>query len=369
MENHISQKNEPLKYIPVPPGAPQPEASPRTGKKPWRLFSFRNLIKLIALIVVLFGVGGYFSMSDMSYASKCQNAYETLQDVQVLTKGVKDLPGDPESNVVKSYVAKLDDAEVKLDKLADELADMHVGKKNEARNRALVEAIRLERSVLDDVETLLQHGAVDGLKDVATRVDNNLNALQSKAAALDFDNIDFASVMDITSLDEDVTDYLKRNVQKQKEDAQAEAQKTAEETQKAQQAAAKQQADANAKRQEKHQEIQNWNQKSIAQADAAGEATFVAVNIHYDPSENAMEFSGYLYNGTGRTLRGHVTVTYTVYLYKAGEVIETDDRSSGVYLQQPLAPHQKAQKIIANLAGPNAANGYDDFYVECRSVQ
>ena len=367
-----------MKYV-QEPSQPSPRVTVADYQRPPRDGKARHplLIGLAVLLVLLLGAGGYFFTLDTRYAAKCRSAHDTLQDVQTLVRGVKGLPYDPASDEVQSYVAKLDDAGTKLGRLADDFAGTRVSKKNEERNKALVDAIRQERALLDDTGTLLKNGigsdesvrtgkiSADTEKK-AKQFDADFKALKEKSQALDFDDVDFVGVMNLSPLDKDIINYLERHFDKRREELVADAQKAAKE---AQQAATQRKADAGAKRQALHQEIKQWKQKSVDAAAAGGQATFVVTDMRYDDYENLMESEGYLYNYTNRTLRGKVTVTYTVSLYKDGEVVETDDRSYDLNLQQPLPPNQKAKGWILNSGGPNARNGYDDYYVECKSVQ
>lgn len=169
------------------------------------------LLAILAVLVVIgIGVGVYFHQMDSKFAAKCKEAETVTTDVRDFLAEIGELKGDPDGDDVKEYLDRLDKATSNLDQLASDLTAMKVSGKDEAKNKALIEAVLFEKGILDDTETVLKNPGDKRTGELTDKIRDDTKKLDDLAGNLAFETVDFPSAMQLDGLHEKLYGYVKK---------------------------------------------------------------------------------------------------------------------------------------------------------------
>lgn len=169
------------------------------------------LLAILAVLVVIgIGVGVYFHQMDSKFAAKCKEAETVTTDVRDFLAEIGELKGDPDGDDVKEYLDRLDKATSNLDQLASDLTAMKVSGKDEAKNKALIEAVLFEKGILDDTETVLKNPGDKRTGELTDKIRDDTKKLDDLAGNLAFETVDFPSAMQLDGLSEKLYGYVKK---------------------------------------------------------------------------------------------------------------------------------------------------------------
>ena len=173
----------------------------------------RNLLLAVvaALLVIGGGIAFYFHQADSRYQATCEEAVAVLTDVRDLTKEVGTMPPDPASDDVQDYIQRLGKAQDNLGTLSEKFRALRVSGKHEAKTKALIDAIELERNVLESASRVLM-GPIQSIdKTPAVHIQDvhdGIVKIDDYAAQLDDGSVDFVSAMRLDGLDEALKSYV-----------------------------------------------------------------------------------------------------------------------------------------------------------------
>ena len=182
------------------------------------------LLAILAVLVVIgIGVGVYFHQMDSQFAAKCKEAETVTTDVRDFLAEIDELKGDPEGDDVKDYLDRLDKAETNLDQLASNLTSIQVSGKDEAKKKALVEAVLFEKGILDDTSTVIKNPGDKRIGELTDKIRDDTKKLDDLSGNLTFDTVDFPSAMQLDALSEKLHGYVKkyRDIEAQKKEREA----------------------------------------------------------------------------------------------------------------------------------------------------
>jgi hypothetical protein len=320
----IQQPIQP-QYPMQPPYPPQPGYGYGMPQAPKKSHTTQILVAVVVvLLLAAVGAFTYVHGAEDRYVGKCVNGEKAVTDVQSLLKETKDLNGDPDADATKDYLVRLGKAKENLDKFSHELKTTRTGNKYQAVNKKLVEAVGLERSMLDDVETVIKAPLDSGSKDAVKRVQINVKELADRAGEIDIPKTDFAVSMQLNGLNDDLNAYIrkKQGLEEQKK------------------AAAEQQARAaEASRLQGIKDRQAQRMQSIINGTTTVE--YIATNVRRT-SSSRLDFEGFFYNGTSTPLQKIDSMELSVSLYLHGEKVyqTTYNFYNTIYLGR-LMPHQR----------------------------
>ena len=188
------------------------------------------LLAILAVLVVIgIGVGVHFHQMDSQFAAKCKEAEKVTTDVRDFLAEIDELKGDPDGDDVKEYFDRLDKATSNLDQLASDLTSMRVSGKDDAKKKALVEAVLFEKGILDDTSTVIKNPGDKRTGELTDKIRDNTKKLDDLAENLTFDTVDFKSAMKLDGLSEKLYGYVKKYrsiaVQKREEEMRKHVQK------------------------------------------------------------------------------------------------------------------------------------------------
>ena len=332
-------------YPMQPPYPPQPGYGYGMPQPPKKNHTTQILVAVVVvLLLAAVGAFAYVHGAEDRYVGKCVNGEKAVTDVQSLLKETKDLDGDPDADATKDYLVRLGKAKENLDKLAHELKTTRTGNKYQAVNKKLVEAVVLERSILDDTETVIKAPLDKGSTDAVKRVQVNVKDLADRAGDIDIPKTDFAVSMQLNGLNDDLNAYIRKKQG-------IEAQKKAEAERQAQAAEAARLQGIKDRQAQRQQNLIN---------NATNDAEFIVTNIRRI-SSNRLEFDGFIYNGTGRDLEKINDMDIHVTLYQhGGQVYQNNYRLSDTIFLGTLKPHARQSKTL-QVSDSSSIPDFDEF--------
>lgn len=306
---------------------------------------------VVALLIVVVGAIAYVQGAEDRYVAKCVKGEEVVTEVQNLLKEIKDLNGDPDADATKDFVVRLDKAGENLDKLARDLKSSRTGSKYKDANQKLVEAVQLERSLIDDTKTVVNQPLEKGTDDVVKRVQANTKDLAERAGEIQIPKTDFATAMQLSALADDLKAYInkKKALEEQKR---IEAERRAAEAEAARKQAIR---DRQAAR----------NQRII---DASNGVEFLATSVRRT-SANRLDIDGYFYNGSYNSIQKVSSMTLNITLYNNGAQVYSDHFYfyNDMYLGS-LSPKGRQNHSLWVTTNGQSIPEFDEFEVNSTNV-
>ncbi len=340
-------------YPMQPPYPPQPGYGYGMPQPPKKNHTTQILVAVVVvLLLAAVGAFAYVHGAEDRYVGKCVNGEKAVTDVQSLLKETKDLDGDPDADATKDYLVRLGKAKENLDKLAHELKTTRTGNKYQAVNKKLVEAVVLERSILDDTETVIKAPLDKGSTDAVKRVQVNVKDLADRAGDIDIPKTDFAVSMQLNGLNDDLNAYIrkKQGIEAQKK-AEAERQARAAE-------AARLQGIKDRQAQRVHNIINGTTN-----------VEYIATSVRRTSSAR-LDLSGYFYNGTGLALSDVTSMDLTVTLYSRGEqVYQGTSVFSGNFSLGRVSPHTKSGTQSLYITSDTPIPDFDEYEISSSDVE
>ncbi|SDG81415.1 hypothetical protein SAMN05216584_11320 [Selenomonas sp. WCT3] len=306
---------------------------------------------VVALLIVAVGAFAYVRGAEDRYVAKCVKGEEVVTEVQNLLKETKDLNGDPDADATKDFVVRLDKAGENLDKLARDLKSSRTGSKYKDANQKLVEAVQLERSLIDDTKTVVNQPLDKGTDEVVKRVQANTKDLAERAGEIQISKTDFATAMQLSALPDDLKAYInkKKAIEEQKR---IEAERRAAEAEAARKQAIR---DRQAAR----------NQRII---DASNGVEFLATSVRRT-SANRLDIDGYFYNGSYNSIQKVSSMTLNITLYNNGAQVYSDHFYfyNDMYLGS-LSPKGRQNQSLWVTTNGQSIPEFDEFEVNSTNV-
>ncbi len=306
---------------------------------------------VVALLIVAVGAFAYVRGAEDRYVAKCVKGEEVVTEVQNLLKETKDLNGDPDADATKDFVVRLDKAGENLDKLARDLKSSRTGSKYKDANQKLVEAVQLERSLIDDTKTVVNQPLDKGTDEVVKRVQANTKDLTERAGEIQIPKTDFATAMQLSALPDDLKAYInkKKAIEEQKR---IEAERRAAEAEAARKQAIR---DRQAAR----------NQRII---DASNGVEFLATSVRRT-SANRLDIDGYFYNGSYNSIQKVSSMTLNITLYNNGAQVYSDHFYfyNDMYLGS-LSPKGRQNQSLWVTTNGQSIPEFDEFEVNSTNV-
>ena len=331
---------------PLPPSPPlqaPPAASPKN-----RTMKILGGVAIVLLLAVI-GVFAYMSGAEDRYVKKAMEAEQVTMDARELVLDIKSMKGDPDSDQDKDFIERVHKAKGNLEKLSGDLKSIHTGSKYQAVNKDLVEAVMLEKSIFDDVETVLKEPTGEDAGKAVGRVKDQIQELKDRGAKLQIGAADFTDAMDLTGLDQQLTGYVRK---RQAAEAAARARAQAE-------AAAKAKAEAEARARVLQQKRAKRTQEEI---DAATDVDYIATDLQV-VNGNQLRFDGFFLNKTSHPIVSVNSFELEVQLYKNGDVVYP---GTGQFRRQVtnglLYPNQRQGRRLSINTNDKIPD-FDDFRV------
>ena len=306
---------------------------------------------VVALLIVAVGAFAYVRGAEDRYVAKCVKGEQVVTEVQNLLKETKDLNGDPDADATKDFVVRLDKAGENLDKLARDLKSSRTGNTYKDANQKLVEAVQLERTLIDDTKTVVNQPLEKGTDDVVKRVQANTKDLSDRAGEIQIPKTDFATAMQLGTLPDDLKAYInkKKAIEEQKR---IEAERRAAEAEAARRQAIR---DRQAAR----------NQRII---DATNSVEFLATSVRRT-SANRLDIDGYFYNGSYNSIQKVSSMTLNITLYNNGAQVYSDHFYfyNDMYLGS-LSPKGRQNQSLWVTTNGQSIPEFDEFEVNSTNV-
>ena len=332
---------------PIPP-APGYAMMPPLPKKS----HMTQILAVAAVLLLLAAIGAftYVQGTEDRYVGNCVTGEKVVSDVQSLLKETKDLNGDPDADATKDYLVRLGKAKENLDKLLHELRSSRTGSKYQLVNQKLVDAVALERGMLDDVEKVIKEPLDSSSSDAVKRVQVNVKDLADRAGDISIPRTDFAASLPLNGLDDDLNAYIRKKQG-------LEAQKRAEAQQQAQA------AEASRLQGIKDREAQRM--QDILKGTTSIE--YLVTNVRRT-SSTRLDFDGFFYNGTGQPLQKVDSMVLSVTLYNHGEQVYQNsyDFYNTIYLGRVM-PHQRQSRSLW-VTDNSSIPVFDEYEVSAGSV-
>ena len=341
----VQPQQPPYMAPPPPPGYGMP-------MPPQKKHTTQILIGIVvALLIVAVGAFAYVRGAEDRYVAKCVKGEEVVTEVQNLLKETKDLNGDPDADATKDFVVRLDKAGENLDKLAHDLKSSRTGNTYKDANQKLVEAVLLERSLIDDTKTVVNQPLEKSTDDVVKRVQTNTKDLADRAGDIQIPKTDFATAMQLGTLSDDLKAYInkKKAIEEQKR---IEAERRAAEAEAARKQAIR---DRQAAR----------NQRII---DASNGVEFLATSVRRT-SANRLDIDGYLYNASYNSIQKIDSMVLNITLYNNGAQVYSDHFyfSNDIYLGS-LSPRSRQNRSLWVTTTGQSIPEFDEFEVNSTNV-
>ena len=307
-------------------------------------------VAAVLLLLAAIGVFTYVQGTEDRYVGKCVNGEKVVSDVQSLLKETKDLNGDPDADATKDYLVRLGKAKENLDKLLHELRSSRTGSKYQLVNQKLIDAVALERGMLDDVEKVIKAPLDSSSSDAVKRVQVNVKDLADRAGDISIPQTDFAASLPLNGLDDDLNAYIRKKQG-------LEAQKRAEAQQQAQA------AEASRLQGIKDREAQRM--QDILKGTTSIE--YLVTNVRRT-SSTRLDFDGFFYNGTGQPLQKVDSMVLSVTLYNHGEQVYQNsyDFYNTIYLGRVM-PHKRQSRSLW-VTDNSSIPVFDEYEVSAGSV-
>ena len=303
----------------------------------------------IVLLLAVIGVFAYMSGAEDRYVKKAMEAEQVTMDARELVLDIKSMKGDPDSDQDKDFIERVHKAKGNLEKLSGDLKSIHTGSKYQAVNKDLVEAVMLEKSIFDDVETVLKEPTGEDAGKAVGRVKDQIQELKDRGAKLQIGAADFTDAMDLTGLDQQLTGYVRK---RQAAEAAARARAQAE-------AAAKAKAEAEARARVLQQKRAKRTQEEI---DAATDVDYIATDLQV-VNGNQLRFDGFFLNKTSHPIVSVNSFELEVQLYKNGDVVYSGTGQFGRQVMNGLLYPNQRQGRRLSINTNDKIPDFDDFRV------
>ena len=188
----------------------------------------KNLTNLLAIVAGLLAlaVGGlffYMHQQALHFEVKCHEDEQMVMEIKSLMDEIKDLPVDKESESFKEWLKKLDMAKSNLENMSEALQTAKPGSKYQEVRVGLLDAAKLERELLDDVEDVVKDPLARDVSHKAENVEVKAVALHDMAKAVEIGQTNFAVAMDLCTVKDCLTAYVavakKEDERRQEEEA------------------------------------------------------------------------------------------------------------------------------------------------------
>ena len=162
------------------------------------------------LLLIAAGFFGYTQYEQHSYVKQAVYAEEVASDARDVALECKGLSGNPDSDAVKDFLARLDSVQDNLKQATDHLKTARTGSKYRTTNADLVEALILEENILEDVQRVVKDPSDKDTAATIARVKQNVEELKDRGAKLSIEKTDFVRALDLQNLDEMLNSYVKK---------------------------------------------------------------------------------------------------------------------------------------------------------------
>lgn len=164
----------------------------------------------VVLLLIAAGFFGYTQYEQHSYVKQAVYAEEVASDARDVALECKGLSGNPDSDAVKDFLARLDSVQDNLKQATNHLKTARTGSKYRTTNADLVEALILEENILEDVQRVVKDPSDKDTAATIARVKQNVDELKDRGAKLSIEKTDFVRALDLQNLDEMLNSYVKK---------------------------------------------------------------------------------------------------------------------------------------------------------------